>query len=136
MVLSLRRVAGLVVVVSSVSSAACEKSEGTGATPSASASAALTPAAKGSCDRVSTMSVCSEYAPAQLAKDTAVLTAQCTKLGGTYVAAGCPNTAVLGSCTLGTGEVRTFYASGGAAYDAARAAKECSSLYSGTWKPF
>lgn len=82
------------------------------------------------------MSVCSEYAPAQLAKDSAVLASQCRKLGGTYVSGTCPHTAILGTCTLATGEGRTYYASGGAAYDAARAQKECTSLYSGAWKPF
>lgn len=114
--------------------AACARSEKSEEAAVSSGAAAST--LRGSCDRVASMSVCSTYAASQLAKDPAVLSAGCTKLGGTYVAAACPNTAVLGSCTLGNGETRSYYASGGVAYDGARAQKECTSLYAGAWKPF
>jgi hypothetical protein len=91
------------------------------------------PARTGSCDRVPAMSVCSEYSGGYLAQNEAVLTSGCAKLAGTFVAAQCPNTAVLGTCVLSTSEVRKFYASGGAAYDAPRARKECEGSYRGKW---
>lgn len=89
-----------------------------------------------SCDRVTAMSVCSEYSGAYLAQNEASLSASCAKLGGAFVGAECPNTAVLGTCVLSTTEVRKFYASGGATYDAARAEKECEGPYKGKWSPF
>ena len=88
-----------------------------------------------SCDRVPKMSVCSEYSGSYLAQNEAVLSSACAKLGGAFVGAECPNTAVLGSCTLSTTEVRKFYASGGAVFDAARAQKECETSYRGKWAP-
>jgi hypothetical protein len=86
-----------------------------------------------SCDRVTNMSVCSEYRGAYLVQNEAVLSSGCAKLAGVFVAAECPNTSVLGSCTLSTGELRKFYGSGGAAYDAPRAEKECTGPYRGQW---
>lgn len=77
--------------------------------------------------------MCSEYHGVYLAQNEAVLSSACAKLSGAFVAAECPNTSELGSCTLATSEVRKFYASGGAAYDAARAEKECTGPYKGTW---
>lgn len=94
------------------------------------------PSRVGSCDRVPAMSTCSEYAGGYLAQNEAVLSSGCGKLGGTFVAAECPNTAVLGSCTLSTTEVRKFYASGNVAYDATRAQKECEGSYRGKWSAF
>jgi len=82
------------------------------------------------------MSTCSEYSGGYLAQNEAVLSAGCARLGGTFVAAECPNTSVLGSCTLSTTEVRKFYASGNVAYDAARAQKECEGSYRGRWSTF
>ncbi len=86
-----------------------------------------------SCDRVTKMSVCSEYSGSYLAQNEAVLSAGCAKLSGAFVAAECPNTSVLGSCTLATGEVRKFYGGGGAAYDPSRAETECTGPYKGKW---
>ena len=106
-----------------------------GAASSANASAAA-PGRTGSCDRVTGMSVCSEYSGAYLAHNEAVLSASCGKLGGAFAPAECPNTAVLGSCVLSTGEVRKFYASGGAVYDEPRAQKECEGPYKGKWSTF
>ncbi len=80
------------------------------------------------------MSYCAEYSGSYLAQNEAALTGSCKRLGGTFVYAECPNTAVLGSCTLPTGEVRKLYASGEAAFDAARAKKECDASYHGAWK--
>lgn len=115
----------------------CSRGEGAGGGDAgASSPPAASAVAHASCDRVSAMSVCSEYAPAQVSASGAVLAAQCTKLGGAYVAAPCPNTAVLGSCTIGTGEVRVYYGSGAVAYDAGRATKDCTATYRGKWKPF
>ena len=63
-----------------------------------------------------------------------MLTSSCGKLSGTFVYAACPNTSIVGACTLSTGEVRTFYASGSAPWDAARAKKECETSFSGAWR--
>lgn len=82
------------------------------------------------------MGVCSEYGATQLGEGESVLTFNCTKLKGAFVSAECPNTAILGSCKLSTGEIRKLYASGAVPYDAARAEKECESLYRGAWAPF
>lgn len=114
----------------------CDKGKGSGSAEGAAPSASAPAATQASCDRVSSMSVCSEYAASQITASGAVLSSQCTKLGGAYVAAPCPNTALLGRCTIGTGEVRVYYASGAAAYDGARAEKDCTSSYRGKWKPF
>jgi hypothetical protein len=116
---------------------ACSRSDnavsGTSTADSAAATTPSSPPRTGSCDRVTTMSVCSEYSGSYLALNEAVLSATCVKLGGAFVRAQCPNTSVLGTCTLATGEVRKFYSSGGAAYDLAKAAKECTGPYTGTW---
>ena len=118
--------------------ARCNEGEsGAGGAPSASVAVAThTVSRTGSCDRVTAMSVCSEYSGAYLAQNEAVLSSSCGKLGGAFVGAECPNTAVLGSCVLATGEVRKFYASGAAAYDAPRAEKECTGPYKGQWSAF
>lgn len=89
-----------------------------------------------SCDRITAMSICSEYGAAHVASSAKILGAQCTKLGGAYVASPCPNTSVLGACTMSTGEVRVYYASGAISYDAARAEKDCSQTMRGKWKAF
>jgi hypothetical protein len=98
--------------------------------------AVITTSRIGSCDRVPAMSLCSEYSGGYLAQNEAVLSSTCGKLGGAFVSAECPNTNVLGSCTLSTGEVRKFYASGKVAYDAPRAQKECEGSYRGKWAAF
>ena len=82
------------------------------------------------------MSLCSEYSGGYLAQNEAVIRSGCVKLGGTFVAAECPNTNVLGSCALSTPEDRKFYGSGAAAYDVARAEKECTGPYKGKWALF
>jgi hypothetical protein len=128
-------------LVVSYATVACSRSESEGASASASSSSSSstlvprgTPTGRtSSCDRVTNMSVCSEYYGAYLAQNEAVLGSACAKLSGAFVGAECPNTAVLGSCALATGEVRKFYASGGASYDAARAEKECTGPYKGKW---
>jgi hypothetical protein len=135
----LSRVAFIAVVVAS--HATCARcgdgggSEGDAASSSRDATASA-PSRVGSCDRVPGASLCSEYSGGYLAQNEAVITSQCGKLAGTFVYAECPNTAVLGSCTLSTGEVRKFYASGAQAYDGPRAQKECEGPYKGTWSPF
>ena len=82
------------------------------------------------------MSLCSEYSGSYLAQNEAVLSSGCGKLSGAFVRAECPNTNVLGSCTLSTTEVRKFYASGSAVWDAPRAEKECVGSYKGKWSAF
>jgi hypothetical protein len=86
-----------------------------------------------SCDRVATMSVCSEYSGAYLATNEGFLRGSCQKLGGSFASASCPNTAFLGTCTLPTSESRKLYASGGNAYEITRAEKECRETYKGRW---
>lgn len=130
-------------IVASCATVACSRSDADGpdggsASAASSSSSSLgprgTPSGRtSSCDRVTNMSVCSEYYGAYLAQNEAVLSSACAKLSGAFVGAECPNTAVLGSCVLATGEVRKFYASGGASYDAARAEKECTGPYKGKW---
>ncbi|MBX3189794.1 MAG: hypothetical protein KF819_22405 [Labilithrix sp.] len=122
------------VVASHATCARCSESGGSesDATTSLDGSRA-TPSRVGSCDRVTASSLCSEYSGGYLAQYEAVLTSACGKLSGTFVYAECPNTSVLGSCALSTGEVRKFYASGAQAYDATRAESECEGSYKGTW---
>jgi hypothetical protein len=124
----------VVAVVASHATTACSRSEGGDADPHASG--ASSSSRTSSCDRVTGQSVCSEYSGAYLAQNEAVLSSACGKLSGAFVGAGCPNTSVLGSCTLATGEVRRFYGSGGAPYDAARAEAECAGPYRGKWAAF
>jgi hypothetical protein len=112
---------------------ACSKSEEE-KTVAVASSATGTSARIASCDRVASMSYCAEYSGAYLAQNEVALTGSCKKLGGAFVVAECPNTAVLGACTLPTGEVRKLYSSGEAAFDLSRAQKECASSYHGTWK--
>lgn len=131
----------LVAIVASHATFACSRSDGAGQESRASASSSLatngpSPSRTSSCDRVTGQSVCSEYSGSYLAQNEALLSSACAKLAGAFVGAECPNTSVLGSCTLATGEVRKFYASGGAVYDAVRAEKECSGPYKGKWTPF
>jgi hypothetical protein len=130
-------VLSLLVVVSHAT-LACSRSDSAASDSSTKGIDATTPAPSrtGSCDRVTAMSICSEYSGAYLAQNEAVLSSACAKLSGTFVGAECPNTAVLGSCALSTGEVRKFYASGGAAFDAAKAEKECTGPYRGKWSAF
>ena len=116
---------------------ACSKSEETGgAAAKASASAAPTTSRVLSCDRITAASVCSEYTGSYLAQNEAVLTASRQKLGGTFAYAECPNSTVLGTCTLSTSEARKFFGSGAVAYDASRAQKECETSYKGKWAAF
>jgi len=129
------RIVVLVALVALHATSGCTRSsEGASGAPSASVGA-VTPVSSrtSSCDRVTAMSVCSEYSGAYLAQNEATFSARCGKLGGVFVGAECPNTNVLGSCVLSTSEVRKFYASGGATYDAARAETECTGPYKGKW---
>lgn len=120
------RVAVVVLFVS-----ACSKSE----EPKAdAASAPSAPIHVASCDRVTSAGVCSEWSGNYLAQNSALVSASCQRLSGTFVMAGCPNTTVLGSCTLSTTEVRRFYSTGNF-YDAAKAQKECETSLKGKYSP-
>jgi len=121
------RIALLLVVITS-----CSRSEE--ASDAGSVASSTTALRVASCDRVASMSYCAEYTGAYLTQNELALTGSCKKFGGAFVGAECPNTSVLGSCTLPTGEVRKLYASGEAAFDAARAQKECETSYRGSWK--
>lgn len=89
----------------------------------------------GSCDRGSLTGTCSEYAGAYLAQNEILLTSSCAKLGGTFVYAECPNTSVIGACTLSTSEIRKFYGTGASAYAPEQAQKECETSFRGSWTP-
>ena len=133
MITSARALAVLCFLVASHATSACSRSDGADTDRHASASSPLAARRTSSCDRVTGQSVCSEYSGAYLAQNEAVLSSSCAKLSGAFAPAECPNTSVLGSCTLATGEVRKFYASGGAPYDATRAEAECTGPYKGKW---
>lgn len=124
----------LVVVLVVMLSIACSKSEDEKTTSVASSATTSTPSRLASCDRVAAMSYCAEYSGSYLSQNELALSGGCKRLGGAFVFAECPNTAVLGACTLPTGEVRKLYSSGEAAFDLARAQKECATSYHGTWK--
>jgi hypothetical protein len=95
---------------------------------------ATTPARVGSCDRVASLGTCSEYSGAYLSQNEMMLTSTCGKLSGTFVYAECPNTSIVGACSLSTGEVRRFYASGNDPWDAPRAKRECEASFRGVWR--
>lgn len=97
---------------------------------------AESPSRTSNCDRITAMGVCSQYSGSYLVMNEGVLRESCRKLAGTFVGGQCPNTTVLGSCTLATTEVRHYYASGASPYDAARAEKECTGNYAGKWAAF
>ncbi|MBX3212293.1 MAG: hypothetical protein KF850_09695 [Labilithrix sp.] len=114
---------------------ACDRSAASsGDDDGGGATRAQSPGRVGSCDRASTTGTCSEYAGAYLAQNEVLLTSSCSKLGGTFVYAECPNTSVVGACTLSTGEVRKFYGTGASAYEPERARQECESSFHGGWQ--
>lgn len=122
------------VVLAFVLTPSCSKNDDEKAASVASSATPSGPTRIASCDRVATMSYCAEYSGAFLVQNELALSGSCKKLNGAFVSAECPNTAVLGACTLPTGEVRKLYSSGEAAFDLARAQKECATSYHGTWK--
>ncbi len=113
----------------------CSRTDGASST--GADALAPSPSRTSNCDRITAMGVCSEYTGSNLQMNEGVLRESCRKLAGTFVGGECPNTTVLGSCTLATTEVRHYYATGGTTpYDAARAEKECSGNYAGKWTAF
>ncbi len=115
---------------------ACDRSPEAGignADPASIQRDARAPMRVGSCDRSSSTGTCSQYAGSYLSQNEVLLTSSCSKLGGTFVYAECPNTSVIGACTLSTGEVRKFYGTGASAYEPEPAQKECETSYRGTW---
>jgi hypothetical protein len=118
-----------------VALAACKGSSSSSSGTSAAGDGGPPPPTRtGSCDRVPATGTCSEYDGAYLAKNEGLVTSTCAKLGGTFVWAECPNTSVVGACTLSTSEVRKFYGTGGAAYEPDRARTECERTFHGSWK--
>jgi hypothetical protein len=85
-----------------------------------------------SCDRGALAGTCSEHTGKHVADNKVFLASTCTKLGGTFVDAECPNTSVIGACTLPTSEVRNFYGTGSAAWDPERARSECAGSLGGS----
>jgi hypothetical protein len=113
---------------------ACSRSDS--ASSSGADALAPSPSRTSNCDRITAMGVCSEYSGSYLVMNEGALRESCGKLNGFFVGGQCPNTTVLGSCTLATSEVRHYYASGAVPYDAARAEKECTGNYAGKWAAF
>jgi len=117
-----------VLLLVTVAVVGCSESKRSGADAGPTVQAA---ARVSSCDRVPKASVCSEW---RVDDRGAARSEGCTRLGGVFVVAECPNTTVIGSCSLPTGEVRKFYSGGAIGYDPTTAAKDCKAL-SGTWAP-
>jgi hypothetical protein len=128
------RVVLVIAMVASHATAACSRDESKAIADAGAAPAG--PSRTSSCDRIAAASFCSEWSDAQLADREQFHRAGCVKLNGTFVGAQCPNTQVIGSCTLSTSEVRKFYASGAAAFDAPRAESECTGGLKGKWAAF
>ena len=129
------RTAFAVALVAMHATLACSRTDNASST--GADALAPSPPRTSNCDRITAMGVCSEYTGTNLQMNEGVLRESCRKLGGTFVGGACPNTTVLGSCTLATSEVRHYYATGGTTpYDAARAEKECSGNYAGKWTAF
>lgn len=128
----------VVVVVHATIMIACSRDDSASSASGRASTTSVAPASTrlASCDRVPSTSLCSEYTGSYLTQNEAVLSSTCGKLGGAFVQAECPNTSVLGSCSLSTTEVRKFYGSGALAYDAAKAESECVSSYKGKWSAF
>jgi hypothetical protein len=88
----------------------------------------------GSCDRASATGTCSEYSAQYLTQNELLVRTSCARLNGTFVHAECPNTSVVGACTLSSGEVRKFYGTGANAYQPSRARAECETSFRGAWQ--
>lgn len=130
--------AALSIALLLASTSACSRTSSTDATSSDDAGRATSttpsPSRVGSCDRVVATGTCSEYTGTYLAQNEVLLTSTCAKLGGTWVYAECPNTSVVGKCTLSTTEVRKFYGTGAASYEPDKAKTECETSFRGTWQ--
>ncbi|MBX3262318.1 MAG: hypothetical protein KIS78_34795 [Labilithrix sp.] len=113
---------------------ACDRPSASGGVDGGAGARAQLRGRVGSCDRAPTTGTCSEYAGAYLAQNEILLTSSCSRLGGTFVYAECPNTSVVGACALSTGEVRMFYGTGASAYEPERARQECEGSFHGAWQ--
>lgn len=111
--------------------AACQRSPA-GATADAGESAR--PIRTASCDRGQAAGTCSEYTGTYLDQNEFLLKSSCGKLGGAFVFAACPNTSVVGDCTLSTSEVRRFYGTGASAFDPERGRTSCEGTFRGSWR--
>ncbi|HVJ94617.1 MAG TPA: hypothetical protein VM580_32750 [Labilithrix sp.] len=114
--------------------AGCNRASDSRANDGGAPVTSVPPRGVASCDRGQSMGTCSEYGRTYLAANELLLKSSCGKLGGTFVHAECPNTSVVGSCTLSTGEVRKFYGTGSNAYVPERARSECETSFRGTWQ--
>ncbi len=133
------RTAFALALVAMQTTLACSRTDNVSSTGADALAPSVSPdrARTSNCDRITAMGVCSAYSGSNLQMNEGVLRESCRKLGGTFVGGECPNTTVLGSCTLATTEVRHYYATGGTTpYDAARAEKECIGNYAGKWAAF
>lgn len=87
-----------------------------------------------SCDRASSVGTCSEYGREYVSQNEVLVKSSCARLGGALVEADCPNTSVVGACTLSSGEIRKYYGTGSSAYDVDRARTECATTFHGAWR--
>lgn len=112
--------------VLALASAGCEKRGG------ASAPAASGPA-RGHCDNVKALSVCTEYSEEAFRLGEGFLKGACDATGGRFGAGPCPTEALLGTCAIEGGQRKQFYAGGARAFSAGDAAKECREIAYGSW---
>jgi hypothetical protein len=98
--------------------------------------AAHTDVFRASCDQREVMSQCIDYgASAFDGGPERSVHESCKLVQGTYATTPCPRSAsCVGSCELGSGEVRLFYNEGGTPFGAETAKKECS-VGEGVWRP-
>lgn len=83
-----------------------------------------------SCDKIAVVGVCSEYTAEEVDRRELTLSDTCVKLKGTWVKARCPNTSLIGTCRVVTGEVRSYYHGPVHTEDSAR--RDCG-VYGGAW---
>ena len=112
------------------SSAGSAESAGSSATEQTAAPSAQT----GSCNKVATLSVCTDLSGDAFVIGESLQRSMCEGTSGTFAMnTACPSENRLGSCQLEGGQVRRYYSGGNLMYDAAGAESDCTELYSGTW---
>jgi hypothetical protein len=88
---------------------------------------------KASCDKIAAMGICSEHTELEIeTRGDYALKNGCEKLRGTWTSGRCPNTSVLGVCRIATGELRSYYATGGVWFNESKAKSDCESM-GGAW---
>lgn len=89
----------------------------------------------GSCNNVPNLSTCTDLSGDAFALGESLQRSMCEAGNGTFGSgAGCPSENRIGSCEIGSGQVRRYYSTGGNPYEAEAAQSDCTGLYSGTWR--